>query len=432
MVQRNVNEVDGEATSIANKHNNMSHVEASQLLSQLQGRDNDTTFVDHAVVAAADDEIYDANITATGEEGRIKEERECREKADADADEVETATNRSGRCHFLSRCFRPCLNCINAWPRTFTIIFCVICPLFLLILVAVFFGYFLAQFEGPGEIETNNNIIATNMAVQFYEVLSLKLTAELPFICACTFLTEEEQRIADEMYKECLVEEEYNRTIAAAMDGNPTNVNFTSVCIKPPDLENFAIEATIQQLFANHFPCGGPHNASNNNALPKCSSNDINETISKFSTGMNIFPKDMFDSLTKCGQAAKTIMDSYRMTDIVVDDLISSELTFNWIRCSADFGVEEFVKELFNPFQNFTQFRPSVQSEMVMDAWGASEEAIYCQHLEDELAKNTDGNSKLTGNSLIDARLGALKHAMAEADGFSNCVVNSWAGGWVW
>ena len=334
----------------------------------------------------------------------------------------------------------------------------------------------------PGEIDTNNDIIATKMAMQINVVLGKRITEELPFICACTFLTEEEQRILDEGYEDCLAEEELNPTMAAeaaAAAPNATNSTifsvgsnsttnssaplfdvgnssdsptdnpsrgptspptiFRSKCIKPPDLESFAIEETIQKLFVSRFPCRDPHNISEIQPLrgPKqnvtlCSSKQINETSSQFPRRMRISPEDMFDSLTACGQAAEAIVDAYRMTDIIVSELISSGITFNWIRCSASFGLEDFMKELLNPFQNFTQFRPSVQREMVIEAWEASQEELYCQYLEDELALVIDGTSELTGNSLIEARLGALIHSIAEADGFDNCMENSWAGGWFW
>jgi len=331
----------------------------------------------------------------------------------------------------------------------------------------------------PGEIDTNNDIIATKMALQFNVELGKRLTEELPFVCACTFLTEEEQRILDERYENCLAEEELNPAEAvaalnaAAMNKNITNstifsvgsnsttnssaslfavgnssdsptanpsrrptsppINFRSKCIKPPDLESFAIEQTIQELFANRFSCGGNISLGGPQLnVTLCSSKHINETTSQFPKTMTVSPEDMFTSLNNCGKTADAIVDAYRMTDIIVSELISSDVTFNWIRCSASFGVKDFVTELLNPFQNTTQFRPAVQTEYVMEEWAASQEELYCQYLVDELALLIDGTSELTGNSLIEARLGALIHSIAEADGFDNCVVNSWAGGWFW
>ena len=114
----------------------------------------DTTPADHAVSAAFsdDDEINDA-IRAARDQGRLEAEREYRESEREDADNcsVMPPATANRRCRLLPRIiFHPCISCVKSWPRTSALVFGVICPLFLLIFVSVFFGYFLAQLEGQG------------------------------------------------------------------------------------------------------------------------------------------------------------------------------------------------------------------------------------------------------------------------------------------
>jgi len=169
-----MNEVDGQPNTSANGRNS-SQAEAAQLLSQLQGSQQWHDALDEYDISAdsppdqmtataaaidsvfsGDDEINGDPISAARQQGRLDAEREServesRETAAAEYFSVIPGT--SLRCHRLPRCFRPFISCVKSWPRTSALVFGVICPLFLLIGVAVFFGYFLAQLEGQGVLE---------------------------------------------------------------------------------------------------------------------------------------------------------------------------------------------------------------------------------------------------------------------------------------
>ena len=128
-------------------------------------------------VFSGDDEINDDPIGAARQQGRIDAERDSErvESRETAAAEYSVIPGTSLRCHRLPRCFRPFISCVKSWPRTSALVFGVICPLFLLIGVAVFFGYFLAQLEGQGVL----------LFCYLFVVIVLRVT-----ICAFTWVLE--------------------------------------------------------------------------------------------------------------------------------------------------------------------------------------------------------------------------------------------------
>jgi hypothetical protein len=49
----------------------------------------------------------------------------------------------------------------HQWPHAFALAFGVVSPVLLLICVALFFGFFLAELEASAEMDNNNQVIAT-------------------------------------------------------------------------------------------------------------------------------------------------------------------------------------------------------------------------------------------------------------------------------
>ena len=69
------------------------------------------------------------------------------------------------------------------FPRFTGILFGIVVPLWVLVIVAAFFGYFLARIEGPSEIEQNNAIVADQMRTENLTNLLLDLNVVTPRIC---------------------------------------------------------------------------------------------------------------------------------------------------------------------------------------------------------------------------------------------------------
>ena len=73
---------------------------------------------------------------------------------------------------------------------------------------------------------------------------------------------------------------------------------------------------------------------------------------------------------------------------------------------------------------NASQFRPSIQENIVRTAWEQDQQQLYCQYVEEDLKRN---------QTLLDSRLNALSNSYIDADGFDDrCYVNTWAGAWFW
>ncbi|KAL7551531.1 hypothetical protein ACHAWF_014717 [Thalassiosira exigua] len=199
-----------------------------------------------------------------------------------------------------------------------------------------------------------------------------------------------------------------------------------SNCAKPANLKSVAIETIVQDIFFRQLrECEGNHSSSAvENVVGSCTNG---KDLTALPQNQLINPGEMLVSMNSCGRTALDIVNSYQLSDVVVEDLISAEVSFNWIRCSEKASFENtlvsFINELLNPFANVSHFHPDEQEETVMDAWKESQQDLYCRHLEEALAADMN---------MIDAKRSAFRKSVAEADGFDRCVVNSWAGGWFW
>ena len=340
------------------------------------------------------------------------------------------------KCCSVLCCACPCcLTLPQKWPRTFGILMGIVVPLFSLIGVSLLFGFGLAKLEAPGEKEANNAIIATAGAVALQEELLATITEELPTICSSVFWLEQAVELP---YQECLAS---NQT-SALSDGvigsdenifsNTTNGTAPVVnCTEPPSLEGALIEETIQNVFVSN--------------LAQCSfqQNDTDRNITlnvSLPADLTIEYSDLMTHMTECGQEALQIVGQYQFVDIIDPDLLSSSVSFDWIRCTApdpDADDENIgdalgnaIGDFLNPFTNTTQYLPSVQQEAVMAAWKKSQEQLYCQYLEEAI--EAGGGQNMTFDEFAAARLDALERSFVDADGFSICEVNYFAGAWFW
>ena len=352
--------------------------------------------------------------------------REAEEDSGPTAAEVNGGNGVGGTAETPSscapRCCRPCVAWLRLrknFPRTAAILKGVLFLLFMIILSSIFFGYFLASLEADNEIESNNAVIRTRLAMQFVDAIGEKVTEDLPFICACNFLKEENQTAVKEKYAECLAEEEKN---LASASGEAANT--TSNCVEPSDVELLSIEYLIPQVFIDQYHCNADDFNTTDPPLDEVCSNATDVTKA------SVNPSHLLTSLIDCGEEAQKIIKASNFEDVIDPDLAASDVTFNWIRCSAEYEIEDLANELFVPFANHTRLLPSVQEDKIMQAFEESQSNLYCDRLKDELLEQETTDKK--ENSLVKARFEALKYSISQANGFDECTVNTYAGGWFW
>lgn len=410
------------------------------------------------IIPVAEDETNLANEEAAPQASDVAGDDED-DDADGDIDNKQQ-DERHGccyRCCSVLCCACPCcLTLPQKWPRTFGILMGIVVPLFSLIGVSLLFGFGLAKLEAPGEVATNNDIISTASAVALQEELLATITEELPTICSSVFWLEQAIELP---FRECLAAPTDSLGDGViGPDGNSTNsINSTNVtnttdpvvnCTEPPSLEGAFIEGTIQQVFVGSLAqCSflQQNNTNNNNN----SSPDMqllqkvypNATLNvSLPAELTIEYSDLTYFMGKCGQEALQIVGEYQFEDVIDPGLLSSSVSFDWIRCTApdpdaDNGnigdaIGGAIGDFLNPFTNTTQYLPGVQEEAVMAAWKQSQEQLYCQYLEEAFAAG--GGENMTFDEFAAARLDALERSLIDADGFSICEVNYFAGAWFW
>ena len=419
------------------------------------------------IIPEAEDETNLANEEAAPQASDVAGDDE-----DDDADGENLDNKQQGESH--SCCYKCCsvlccacpccLTLPQKWPRTFGILMGIVVPLFSLIGVSLLFGFGLATLEAPGEMETNNAILATGGAVLLQEALMATITEELPTICSNVFWLEQ---AAELPFRECLaaptdslsdgviggsIANSTNSTIIANVTNAANTTNTTDPvvnCTEPPSLEGAIIEETIQQVFVSNLAqCSFLQ--QNNTSSSNNNSSDAELLLQKIyaDTTFNVsLPaeltieySDLTTHMTQCGQEALQIVGEYQFEDVIDSGLLSSSVSFDWIRCvapdpSADDGnigdaIGGAIGDFLNPFMNTTQYLPSVQEAAVMEAWKQSQEQLYCQYLEEAVAAG--GGENITFDEFAAARLDALERSLVDADGFSICEVNYFAGAWFW
>ena len=283
-----------------------------------------------------------------------------------------------------------CCRIFAAWPRSSAILFGVVMPLFLLIAVSVFLGHFFADLESHGEIEANNAIFAAKAAVTFQEQLVGNITVNLPRMCTCSYLHEQqyEEKINEQQaeYEQCLEQQRLqlmpssspslqpsnqpslNGTInngtdesvplLPILDSSPTSNSTTKegntpiVCKEPPpSLNAQMLTFAIQRVFVSQLKrCVDLSDIATNltssfdnvtvcsdltdpNLAALCDWERYCDQRLKFQD-LVISPEDLLNKMDVCGQDALDIAKEYRMENITKPGLVDESITWNWNRCA--------------------------------------------------------------------------------------------------
>mmetsp|Transcript_2383 Transcript_2383/g.4324 ORF Transcript_2383/g.4324 Transcript_2383/m.4324 type:complete len:461 (+) Transcript_2383:100-1482(+) len=315
------------------------------------------------IVADSSDGASVNNIIETGQDVNLNE------NIDTSEDEQE----HQGRCsrwmyhHRLGWLAR----LPGHWPRTFALIFGVIIPLFLLILVSMFFGYGLAKIEAPMEYEANNAILANRALVHATDNFQGNVSQELPRICL-----------------EIYASDSLGMLNASLIEDEVTNI-FVQV-----------INHVIKQ----------PNNAT---------------SVDDLVLPDNITGSELMQFMNTCGKLGITLMNRFAALVGVDHDLIGGDLTFNWIRCDTigENSSNTLLDQLWGrPYLNRTQLKPDVQESGAVSRW-----RLHAAELFNETfgrLVNTTGAAR--------ASISAYEYAVNNADGFDHCYPNSAAGAWFW
>lgn len=306
----------------------------------------------------------------------MKEKRDDEGNSDArdQSEDGENSTDHSqqqdGSCH---RCLsKVCCKCFTTsrtkWPRTYSLCFGVILPLWIIIFVSQLFGHWLSDLEAPNEFDANDDFMQTkSRAIATVNVVS-SVTDAVPEICAVVYF-----------------------------DGNRTLETFRE------ELREAVIQLTADGLVAefgeeNPFPAG-------DEIL-------VNTT-------------DMLEFMAECGELAgnftrQLLVDEF--TDVAEK---SGGITLNWIRCvEGDASRCDFNPNLCgNLAFNRSTFLPSTQAQVYANAWKANQEELFEEYFSGYLEE---------GQSPSEAAVSAYRQSTQDATGQKNCTVNTPAGSWFW
>jgi hypothetical protein len=264
-----------------------------------------------------------------------------------------------------------CGKCIARWPRTFAILFGVIFPLWLLIALSLFFGYFLAELEAPNEIIENNNILAAQAQVRLLGSLAARAAQVIPTICFELFLL-----------------------------GLPV-ANLGS-----------AVESALDD----------PFQAGTTQPNPPVGAILSDDLIVVNKTAM-------YEFMEVCGEEAGPITEALlrRASDVL--EISTTELTFNWIRCGPwanGLGSTGVLARL-----PVVELRPEAQQEFYNQTWYDDQQQLFEKYLEEYVEANETINGEYFGANLtlLAARFQVFQDSIGNATGGSKCFLNVPASG---
>jgi hypothetical protein len=280
--------------------------------------------------------------------------------ADNDREAVET-----GCYKLLSPCYLGWLAKFpDLFPRTCALLFGVAGPVFLLILISLFFGYLLADLEAPNEIESNNDIISSRKYVAANTQFIRRATLDVPNICLSLAAT---NQTADPEFTEALTE---------AID---------AVYLRDWETGNF-------------------------------------ESESPFQTAESL--QELVEFMETCSSAAWESAIRFIFSGPSADQLV--DLSFDWIRCSGPppdgSTFSSIMGNYLRPPQgNLTQLRPDVQEAQMVEAWSEDQQALYVEYLGENMLA---GMSNV--DAAFDALQRSIENADGSGNCEPNAVAGAW------
>jgi hypothetical protein len=270
-----------------------------------------------------------------------------------------------------------CGGYIARWPRIFAIFFGVVFPLWLLIALSVFFGFFLAKLEAPNEIIQNDDILEAQAELRVLGSLAARAAQAIPVICFELFLL---ARPVTDMG--------FELEMALEKDGN------------------FFLNRTAQPETTQPLP------------------EEVGAILSDDLIVLN--KTTMHEFMQRCGDEARPITESFLQRGGSIRDISAAELTFNWIRCGpwADGLGSSGVRDP----HDVVDLRPEAQAKFYRQTWNDDQQRLFDEYLEEY---TTASNSTVyledfmeTNLTVIAARFQAIKYSIGNATGGTKCYLN--------
>lgn len=325
-------------------------------------------------------------------------------------DELVNSSERSSRSA-AAGCCCCCKTFPKRWPRTFALWVGVVLPLFLLIAVSCLFGYGLARLESPGEIVSNDDVIATRAGVALSTQFVTDLTRKLPHVCLSVYFSRNDLGVVGEsltgissVSNETLTQSSNSMTRA---DPNANAIDYR---------ERLQLEEAIDLVFVKRY-------------VNQYIDVDIEDGDMPFEEIELVNTTDLMSYMSRCGSNALKLIEQYELEGIVDTSLVGEGLSFNWMRCTIEnnssTSFKGFFNDFFEPFRNDTTFlRPEAQEAFVLEQWRVQQKGLYDKYF--------DQFYNVEGMPRLDARWQALQLSFEEATGHEGCDMNWYAGAWFW
>jgi hypothetical protein len=263
-----------------------------------------------------------------------------------------------------------CGKCIASWPRTFALFFGVVFPLWLLIALSIFFGYFLAELEAPNEVRENNEIMAAQAQVRLLGSLAARAAQVIPTLCFELFLL-----------------------------GLPVTDIGTTVEVVLDITDPFQAGARQQPS-----PLVG--------AVLSDDLIILNKTA-------------MYEYMESCGDEAGPITEALLRRAGDLSDISSTALTFNWIRCGPwANGIGSSGVLVPRPINELS---PEAQQAFYNQTWYDDQQQLFDKFSQENMEANITAvyeENLGTNLTVLAARYQAFQDSIENATGGSKCYLN--------
>jgi hypothetical protein len=291
---------------------------------------------------------------------------------DEDGDSVDY---RCKKCCNRTPC---CRDCILKWPRTFAFLFGVVVPLFVLLVIILIFGYFLAVLEAPGEVEANNNVVANETKANIFADAVVNLTTSIPRACFEIYILQSD--------------------------------NDTAIFVN--DTETLG-EFLLEYLTETDKPI----------LLPDRFSSPVDENSFEIPSDLPdvyiINVTELYEFMDDCGEAAEPLVNRLFEGVATAAEAVG-DLMFNWINCvPGATGLDNLLG--LGSIPSNAELRPEAQAQYFKETWQADQQALYEQYVKEEL----EANSTLP-------YVRALNRSIDDATGEEGCAVNPFGSAWFW
>jgi hypothetical protein len=304
--------------------------------------------------------------------------------------------------------YRCCSKYGSAYPYKFrrarVFVWGVIVPLFSILAVSSGFGYALAVFEAPHEIQSNNLLLAHYAQAFVLQSLFLNVTKQVPVLCMQLYLLKNQNQTNDLQ----------SNLLQLLSDANLTEAG--------PIGSQVLHAMQIDGWLANS--CAA-YNAAQTN------SNGFNTTSATTSTTIEIAPRELVPYSQNCTKRFSTHMEQLRGAMVTASQGFGESLTFHWNRCpqSPTNLTQDYMDTLPLILRNLNNdmptLLPSAQAEGFKQTWLLEVSSLYDAYL-------LDYGANATGMDAVAAEWQAFNRSLFEASGDRSCKVNTVSSIWFW